>query len=514
MIPGENRTDAGHRGSQHLKKEDTMLQDFERSKPEEKDALNNEIKHLRSQLIGQQQLLREKKLPVLVLIEGWSAAGKGSLIKELISEIDPRFYNVVSPAIIPESESRYPFLYPYATAIPENGKLIFLDSGWMESAVRKKLKLEISKEEYRRRVRAVNEFERQLRDGGYLILKIFLHIDQDEQQERLRALSESADTEWRVTGDDLWQHREYKHFKKSYDEFMEETNDVIPWHILDGKRKKVAVRDALKLLVHRIGKALEKGRYIGEPFEEKFPLVKMPKLSEVDLSVSLTDEEYRKSLKKLQKRLSELHNILYRKKIPVILCYEGWDAAGKGGNIRRVAYPLDPRGFDVHPIASPEPHELNRQFLWRFWTRLPRSGHICIFDRTWYGRVMVERLEGFCTEKDWQRAYNEINEFERQLTDWGAVLLKFWIHIGQDTQLARFTERQNTPEKQWKITDEDWRNREKWPQYEVAVNDMLKKTCTENAPWYIIESNDKKYARIKALKIIVKALEKACEKRF
>ena len=491
-----------------------MLQDFEKSKPEDKDTLNAEIKELRTRLIAAQQLLREKKLPVLVLIEGWAAAGKGSLIKEIISEIDPRFYNVVSPAVIPESESRYPFLYPYASAIPENGKLIFLDSGWMENVVRKQLRLEISRKEYKRRVRAVNEFERQLRDGGYLVLKIFLHIDKKEQFERLESLTESADTEWRVTRDDLWQHREYKQFLKAYDEFMEKTGDTVKWHILDGTRKKVAVRDAMKLLVSKIDKALEKGRYVGEPFEEDFPLLKMPKLSEVDLSPAIGEEEYKKELKKLQKRLGELHNVIYRKKIPVILCYEGWDAAGKGGNIRRVAYPLDPRGFDVHPIASPEPHELNRQYLWRFWTRLPRTGHICIFDRTWYGRVMVERLEGFCSEKDWKRAYNEINEFERQLTDWGAVLLKFWIHIDQDTQLARFTERQNTPEKQWKITEEDWRNREKWPQYEAAVDEMLQKTSTENAPWFIIESNDKLYARIKALRIIVDALEKACDSHF
>ena len=491
-----------------------MLQDFEKCKPEDKDTLNAEIKELRARLIATQQLLREKKLPVLVLIEGWAAAGKGSLIKEIISEIDPRFYNVVSPAVIPESESRYPFLYPYASAIPENGKLIFLDSGWMENVVRKQLRLEISKEEYKRRVRAVNEFERQLRDGGYLVLKIFLHIDKEEQFERLSALSESADTEWRVTPDDLWQHREYKQFLKAYDDFMEKTDETVKWHILDGTKKKAAVRDAMKLLVEKIDKALEKGRYTGEPFEEEFPLLKMPKLSEVDLSPAIEEEEYKKELKKLQKRLSELHNVIYRKKIPVILCYEGWDAAGKGGNIRRVAYPLDPRGFDVHPIASPEPHELNRQYLWRFWTRLPRTGHICIFDRTWYGRVMVERLEGFCTEKDWKRAYNEINEFERQLTDWGAVLLKFWIHIDQETQLARFNDRQNTPEKQWKLTEEDWRNREKWPQYEEAIDEMLQKTSTENAPWFIIESNDKHYARIKALKIIVKALEKACENNF
>ena len=491
-----------------------MLEQFEKAAPEDKKELNGEIKELRGRLAASQQLLREKKLPVIVLIEGWAAAGKGGLIKELISEMDPRFYNVVSPAVVPEREARYPFLYPYFSAIPENGKVTFLDSGWMENTVQKALNHEITKEEYKRRVRSVNEFERQLRDGGYLVLKIFLHIDKDEQYKRMEALHENADTEWRVTESDLWQHREYKRFLKAYDAFMEATGDIIPWRILDGEHRKNAVRDALKMMMDMIEKGLSEGRYCGEPFEEEFPLVEMPLLKDVDLSETIEDEKYKKELKKLQSRLKELHNVIYRQKIPVVLCYEGWDAAGKGGNIRRVAYPLDPRGVDVMPIASPLPHELNRQYLWRFWTRLPRSGHIVIFDRTWYGRVMVERLEGFCTEKDWQRAYNEINEFERQLTDWGAVVLKFWIHIDQETQLARFTDRQNTPEKQWKITEEDWRNREKWPQYEVAVDEMLQKTSTVNAPWHIIESNDKKYARIKALKIIVNALEKACQEHF
>ena len=491
-----------------------MLKDFEVNNSEDKDVLKEQIKALRATLSSQQQPLRDAKLPVIVLIEGWAAAGKGSLIKELISEIDPRFYSVVSPMIEPEWEARYPFLYPYMKAIPQNGAITFLDSGWMEAAVQKFLRHEITKDEYRHRIRQINEFERQLRDGGYLILKIFLHIDRDEQFRRLRALAENPETEWRVNRDDLWQYREYKRFREAYDDFMEKTVDTVPWHVLDGGRRKAAVRDTMRLMTEQIDRGLREGRYVGEPFEAEFPLKPMPLLSEVDLTPTIEDRKYKKELKRLQSRLSALHNVIYRKKIPVILCYEGWDAAGKGGNIRRVAYPLDPRGFDVHPIASPLPHELNRQYLWRFWTRLPRTGHICIFDRTWYGRVMVERLEGFCTEKDWQRAYNEINEFERMLTDWGAVVLKFWIHIDQDTQLARFTDRQNTPEKQWKITDEDWRNREKWPQYEVAVNEMLQKTSTENAPWHIIESNDKKYARIRTLKIIVNALEAACDDHF
>ena len=488
----------------------------EKNDPEKQEnaQLKAEIKALRGRLMAQQQEVRAKGLPILVLVEGWSAAGKGSLINELISEIDPRNYNVFSPVLTPESEARYPFLYPYAKAIPENGKIMFYDSGWMEDCVRRDLRREITRDEYKNRVRAVCEFERQLRDGGYLVLKFFLNISQQEQRKRMNALRENYETEWRVTSEDLWQQNEYKLFKEGYDAFMEKTGKVIPWHVLDGSKRSLAARDALKLLVEQIDKALEEGRYVGKPFKESFPLLKMPKLAEVDLSPSLTDEEYRKELKKLQKRLGELHNVVYRKKIPVILCYEGWDAAGKGGNIRRIARPLDPRGFDVMPIASPEPHELARQYLWRFWTRLPRSGHFCIFDRTWYGRVMVERLEGFCSEDDWKRAYNEINEFERQLTDWGAVVLKFWIHIDQDTQLARFNDRQNTPEKQWKLTEEDWRNREKWPQYEEAVDEMLQKTSTKNAPWFIIESNDKKYARIKTLKIVIEALEKACEGRL
>ena len=256
----------------------------------------------------------------------------------------------------------------------------------------------------------------------------------------------------------------------------------------------------LRFLNQGIETAL-KNHSLAAPIRQNiFPLNPIPKLADVDLSdKTLTKEEYDSELDRLQKELSNLHNELYRKRIPVIIAYEGWDAAGKGGNIKRITSALDPRGYEVHPIASPEPHEKARHFLWRFWTRLPKDGHIAIFDRTWYGRVMVERLEGFCSENDWQRAYNEMNEFEKELADWGAVVIN--------------TDRQNTPEKQWKITDEDWRNREKWNDYEAAIDEMLQKTNTAYAPWYILESNDKKYARIKALKIVVDSLKKACKEK-
>ena len=254
-----------------------MLKEYKGAKDEDSSKLKAEIKALRERLLAQQQLVREQGLPIIVLLEGWAAAGKGSLVSELISEIDPRFYNVVSPPVLPEREERYPFLYPYANAIPENGKIMFYDSGWMEGAVRKYLRRDITKQEYKTRIRQVNEFERQLRDGGYLVLKFFLHIDRDVQHKRLHALKESYETEWRVTDDDLWQHAEYKLFRDTYDEFMEQTGKVIPWQVLDGENKRIAVRDALKKLVESIDKVLEKGKYVGKPFKESFPLLKMQK---------------------------------------------------------------------------------------------------------------------------------------------------------------------------------------------------------------------------------------------
>ena len=475
----------------------------------DKNTRKAEFNRLQERLTAQQQEIRNAKLPVVVLIEGWGAAGKGTLINDLISEVDPRFCSVFCSDDKLRGAERYPFLYPFFCALPEDGKILFMDGGWMEATVRAELSGELSKKEYRRRIISVNRFERQLRDNGYLVLKLFVNISKDEQSDRFKGLCGDKNTDWRVSAQDLWQNEDYGAFRKAYDAFMAETGDITPWHVLDGSKKNQLKYDAFKLLTEAIDGQLAAGKYCGAPFDAEFPMTKTPRLADADLSLKIKPDDYKEELKALQKKISRLHNEIYRKRIPVVIAYEGWDAAGKGGNIRRLAYPLDPRGFDTYPIASPLPAEKARHFLWRFWTRLPKDGHIAIFDRTWYGRVMVERLEGFCSENDWKRAYNEINEFEEDLHDWGAVILKFWIHIDQETQLQRFTERQNTPEKRWKITDEDWRNREKWPQYEEAVSEMLEKTSTEFAPWHIIESNDKLYARIKVLRIVAEALEQA-----
>ena len=491
-----------------------MLENWIKPQIPEEEELDERLHAARSKLSVLQMQIKEHGLPVLVLFEGWGTAGKGSVLGKVIKNIDPRFFKVATMDEPTEEEGRKPFLYRYFVKIPAKGKFEFLDSGWMDEVVKDVLHDNIGEKEYKKKIESVKRFERQLTDNGYLVMKFFFQISRKEQKKRIEILKENKDTRWRVSGDEDWQNKHYDKCMHVFDRYLNDTNSPAdPWYIVDAKNRKWAELQVLETLVSGIETALKNSNLAVPLLQNVFPLEKIPKLSEISLDKELSEEEYKKELKNLQSKLSELHNKLYRRKIPVVIAYEGWDAAGKGGNIKRITGALDPRGFEVHPIASPLPNEKARHYLWRFWNRLPKTGHIAIFDRTWYGRVMVERLEGFCSENEWQRAYNEINEFEKELSDWGAVIIKFWVQIDKDTQLARFEERQNTPEKQWKITDEDWRNREKWDLYETAVNEMLKKTNTTYAPWHVLESNDKKYARIKALKIVIDAIEAALDNK-
>ena len=314
-----------------------MLHDF---KPAD-DGLDKaqrkaEIRRLRERLAAQQQSVMAAKLPVVVLVEGWDCAGKGHLINELISEMDPRFYRVAVYKRVPENEERYPFLRKFFEPLPENGKFLFMDTGWMEDCVYKYLRREITAEEYERRVDACNIFERQLRDNGYIVVKLFLHISREEQLSRIAELRENIDTEWRVTGDDLWQHKEYKAFRRAYGEFMEKTSVCGEWHVLDAGNRKKRLLAGFRAITEAIDNGLENGRCIGKAGKNDFPLLGTPSLRDADLTKSVAPEEYKAELKRLQEKLAALHNKIYRKRIPVVICYEGWDAAGKGGNIRRV----------------------------------------------------------------------------------------------------------------------------------------------------------------------------------
>jgi len=465
--------------------------------------------YLRSALAQRQVLIKEKKLPVIVMFEGMETAGKGTAISSTIRFMDPRFFKVYNMDSVSEDEILRPFLYRYACKMPANGQFTFYDGGYITEIV----DYCASKKLFKQRINTVNNYERSMTENGYLIIKIFINVDKKTQKKRIEKLFDKKNTSFRVTPEAVYQNENYDYYEKMFAKVREKTNTkMCPWHVVDSDNITDMEGDVIQIITQAIDARIKYLEENGRDYaltENRYELVKAKKLSDISLDDKvLTDEEYQSQLKELQKKLKKLHNKLYVKRIPLIVAYEGWDAAGKGGNIKRLASALDARGYEVLPIASPSPEEKARHFLYRFYTRLPKDGHIAIFDRTWYGRVMVERLEGFCSENDWQRAYNEINEFEKDLVDDGAIVIKFWVQIDKDTQLARFTDRQNTPEKQWKITDEDWRNREKWDDYEAAIDEMIEKTNTAFAPWYVLESNDKKYARIKALNTVIEAIEK------
>ena len=490
-----------------------MLKNYEFQHIEIVPDIEECLEKAKLELSKKQMLLKEKKLPVVVLFEGWGASGIGTTMGKVIQNMDPRFYDVKTMAKITDEDKRKPFLYRHFLEIPENGKISFYDHGWMNEVTNQYMHKSLSKKEYKQRIESIQKFERTLVDNNYLVIKFFFHISKEEQTKRMNKLLKDKNTKWRVSEDDIWQNKHYEECLNIYNDYLIETNETYaPCYIIDATNKKLVQLQVLETLLDCIQNRLDHEKEDAPIIENVFELRDEINLNEIDLNVKINDEDYKKELKKCRKKLKELHNILYRKKIPVIIAYEGWDAAGKGGNIKRVTSGLDARGYTVYPIAAPDKAEINRHYLWRFYKRLPKDGHIAIFDRTWYGRVMVERLEGFCSENDWQRAYNEMNEFEKELYDWGAIVIKFWVQIDNQTQLERFTDRQNTPEKQWKITDEDWRNREKWDLYEDAITEMLHKTNTKFAPWYVLESVDKKYARIKAMKILIKEIEDRLER--
>lgn len=470
-------------------------------------------KALEKNLSALQQKIRGKKLPVIILLEGWGASGKGTLIADVIKMLDPRFFKVYSTLPATEAERRYPMMKRFWESIPEYGMISVLDRSWYQELAIAKMEEGISDEEYSRRINTVNTFERQLSDDGYLIIKFFLHISQKEQKKRFLKLREDSSTKWRVTELDKKRHKNYAEYYKQFDDMLVKTNTPhCPWRIIDTTDRGFTRFQMFNILVSQITNAVntERAEVFVEETAHSFPLEVCPKLADVKLENKVKQpSKYYDELKKNQKELAKLHGKIYKKKIPVILLFEGWDAAGKGGAIKRVSYALDPRGYEAVPIAAPDKRELNHHYLWRFWNNLPKSGHITIFDRSWYGRVMVERLEGFTSPERCAMAYREINEFEEELVNEGAVVLKFWLQIDKDEQLRRFNDRMNTPEKQWKITEEDWRNREKWDSYEAAVDEMLAKTSTKAAPWHIIEANDKLYARIKVMNIVIDKLSEA-----
>ncbi len=498
-----------------------MLETLDLDKSISKTAYDKTFKPLRDKLRVLQQQCYEAKVPVLVVFEGWDAAGKGDTIEKLVGRLDPRGYKVI-PIYEPLEEERLqPFLWRFWTRTPGKGEIAIFDQSWYRRVLSERVEKEVSKEDVALAWVEINQFERMLADDGTVIVKFWLHISEKEQEKRFEKIQKSKYDRWRITKKDWQTHKRYGKYLAAAEEMLERTSTAhAPWTVVeatDRHYRRIMVfktlADAMQTALNAKAAAAEEAK---EPKEKKpaRASVAVPALREVesvldkvDLTKSLSEKKYEVEIEKYQARLRELEFLCYDTRTPVIITYEGSDAAGKGGNIRRVIGSLDPRGYSVIPIAAPKGDDATHHYLWRFWNRIPKAGHFAIFDRTWYGRVLVERVEGFAREDEWRRAYQEINEFERSLANFGTVIVKFWLQISKDEQLKRFEDRQKTDYKKYKITDEDWRNREKWDAYRQAVTDMITQTSTTYAPWTIVEANDKLWARVKSLRTIVEAIE-------
>lgn len=492
-----------------------MLEKVDLQKKVDKETYRQVSAELGERLGVLQRKCRAEKLPIMIVFEGLGAAGKGIQINRLIQPLDPRGFDVYASRKPGEEEKMRPFLWRYWTKTPEDGRIAIFDKSWYDKVTLERFDKVMKRQELTEAFADILSFEKQLTDAGTVIIKFFLYISEEEQKKRFKRLEESKETAWRVSKADWKRNKEYDKFLMMNEEMLQRTDTgYAPWTIIESTDKNYAAMKIMAAVADRLEYEVnlrEAGRQ--EPEQNRFAVMpedrfKNGALSGVDLTKTIDKEVYKKEVDELQKKLEFLHSEIYRLRIPVVIGFEGWDAAGKGGAIRRLTSHLDPRGYKVNPTAAPNDVEKVHHYLWRFWNNMPKAGHIAIFDRTWYGRVMVERIEGFCREEDWRRAYQEINEMEAHMANFGAVVLKFWLHIDKEEQERRFNERMEDPAKQWKITDEDWRNREKWDAYEAAVNEMLVRTSTTYAPWTIVEGNSKYYARVKVLKTVVEALEK------
>lgn len=493
-----------------------MLEKIDLSRSVDKETYKQAQKEYGARLGLLQRRLKEAGVPVVILFEGMGAAGKGVQINHLIQALDPRGFDVYASNRVTEEEAGRPFLWKFWTLTPEKGRIAIFDRSWYRKVLIDRFDKATKKKEVPEAFQDIRSFEKQLTDDGTVIIKLFLYIDQAEQKKRFKKLEDSRETSWRVTENDWARNRHYDEYLQMNEEMLEKTDtEYAPWNIIEATDKNYAAMKILKCVTETLEDVMVKRASDGAVAAAKAAGTSADLdqryqngvLSGVDLNKSLTRDEYKTQIDALQKRLEFLHSELYRRKIPVVIGFEGWDAGGKGGAIKRLTSHLDPRGYQVCPTAAPNDIEKKHHYMWRFWNRMPKAGHVAIFDRTWYGRVMVERIEGFCKEEDWKRAYTEINEMEAHMANAGAIVLKFWLQIDKDEQERRFKERMETPDKQWKITDEDWRNRDKWDQYELAVNEMLVRTSTTYAPWIVVEGNDKYYARVKVLRTVVEAIE-------
>ncbi len=435
-----------------------MLEKLDLTKSLGKTEYKEKMAELEPRLGKLQRECRELGIPVMIAFEGYGASGKGVQISELIRALDPRGFEVYAVKNETEEEKMHPFMWRFWTKMPPKGRIAIYDSSWYRKVLIDRFDKKTKKSELADAYSSICSFEEQLTSDGMVIIKIFLAIDKKEQKKRFDKLLGSDETAWRVSEGDLKRNKSFDKYQKVNEEMLTRTDtEYAPWNIVEAVDRRFATAKIYAIVVQTLAEKVEevkkrkkKEETKGEEDKTKVwtGVEKESILGKADLSLTYSKEEYKKRLEKLQNKMEKLHGELYRRRIPVVLGFEGWDAGGKGGAIKRLTEKMDPRGYVVHPTASPNDIEKAHHYLWRFWTDMPKAGHVTIFDRTWYGRVMVERIEGFCSKQEWQRAYKEINSMEKDLTDAGAIVLKFWMQIDKEEQERRFRARQENPEKQ------------------------------------------------------------------
>ncbi|HLG56096.1 MAG TPA: polyphosphate:AMP phosphotransferase [Vicinamibacterales bacterium] len=494
-----------------------------------KENYKAQVPVLRAELLEVQRELLKAPFPVIVLFAGVDAAGKGETASLLSEWMDPRWI-VTRGYMDPSGEDlERPRLWRYWRDLPPHGRLAIFLSAWYSSPIRQRVARRITTPELDGLLDQVAAFERALTDDGAVVVKFWMHLGKAAQKKRFKAFEKDPLRRWRVTKDS-WRHwRMFDRFVSAADRAIRKTStDHAPWHIVEGEDERyrsivvaTELRDAIRRGLERaqaVRSPSRPGRKtkragasdIGETLqqiERKFNV-----LDELEMQQRLGRKSFETALEKQQGRLNLLQRKASAKGVSTVVVFEGWDAAGKGGAIRRITGALDARDYQVIPIGAPTDEERVRHYLWRFWRHLSRAGRITIFDRSWYGRVLVERVEGFATDVEYRRAYGEIAHFEEQLVAHGILLVKLWIHITKDEQLRRFRDRKRTMHKQWKITDEDWRNRGRWADYTLAVDEMVARTSTRVAPWTLVEGNDKNFARIKILTALADRLDRRLHK--
>jgi polyphosphate:AMP phosphotransferase len=476
-----------------------------------------EVPKLREALLdAQYDLFQDGRFPVMVLIAGVDGAGKGETVNLLNEWMDPRHIRVAAFGEPSDEERERPPMWRYWRELPPKAKIGIFFGHWYTDPILERVYRKSKQSQLIQSIEEIVRFEKMLTDEGALLLKFWFHLSKEKQKKRLKALEKDPKTRWRVTETD-WRHfKLYDKFRKVSELALRQTGSAsAPWIVVEGEDARYRNLTVGRALLAAMRERLDQKP--AKPAAHRIPPILPPIdnrhiLGALDLTLKLDRKKYAELRALYQGRLNLLsRNPRFRKR-SAILVFEGNDAAGKGGAIRRVAAALDARHYRIIPVAAPTEEERAQPYLWRFWRHVTRLGRFALFDRSWYGRVLVERVEGLASEFDWARAYPEINDFEQQLADNGAVVMKFWLAISKDEQYRRFRERQQTAFKRFKITPEDWRNRKKWEAYEQAVCDMVDRTSTAVAPWTLVEANDKLYARIKVLKTICERLESALQR--